>query len=70
MSFVGFKKTYMRVLDKKIFLCYKKDLIWIRIRIGSGFINSLDLDPDSSKCLDPDPKQRRIPAEPSIQLGD
>jgi hypothetical protein len=31
---------------------------WIKLRQqpGSGFSNSLDPDPDSAKCLDPDPK--------------
>jgi hypothetical protein len=28
-----------------------KTLIWIRIRIGPGFSNSLDPDPDSKQCL-------------------
>jgi hypothetical protein len=34
---------------------YKKILIWIRIWVGSGFSNSLDLDKGSAKHLDPDP---------------
>jgi hypothetical protein len=32
----------------------KKTLVWIRIRIGYGFGNSMDPDPGSAKCLDPD----------------
>jgi hypothetical protein len=30
-------------------------LLWIRIRIGSGFNDLVDPDPDWAKMLDPDP---------------
>jgi hypothetical protein len=32
-----------------------KVLLWIRIRIGSGFDDFVDTDPDWAKMLDPDP---------------
>ncbi len=45
----GFRRTFMTVFDQKIYPLSSKILVWIGIRIGigSGFSNSLDLDPDS-----------------------
>jgi hypothetical protein len=54
----------MTVFDPNIFLSHELNLgLGPKIRIGSGFCNSLDRDPDSAKCLDqdsvnPDPKHR------------
>jgi hypothetical protein len=54
------------LFDKKISLSIKKkpgldpvpDLIRVHQQYGSGFSNTLDLDPtpEKAKCLDPDPK--------------
>jgi hypothetical protein len=47
MSFVGDLKRYYLTffISKTGSFVIKKTLVWIRIRIGSGFINSLDLGP-------------------------
>jgi hypothetical protein len=45
--------TYMKFDLKKCFSVLKV-LVWVRIRTGSGFSNSLDPDPDFAKYLNRD----------------
>jgi hypothetical protein len=40
---------------RAFFQFYNKKVLWIRIRIGSGFDDFVDPDPDRAKPLDPDP---------------
>jgi hypothetical protein len=57
--FVGDKKTYQYMTAFVM-----KTLVWIRIRIGSGFNNSLDPDLDSAQCLDPDLNSDSVNPDP------
>jgi hypothetical protein len=49
----GCDKNFSKVFLFFIFVI--KILVWVQIRIGSVFSNSLNSDPDSAKYLNPDP---------------